>query len=339
MKKIKFAIVGCGQIARERMIPAIFNSDKAEIAAVVDVDEKIGKHTADLYKISHYSSSLNDVIDKDLVDAVYVSAPNYLHYDITMKAASAGKHVLCEKPMATNLDDGKKMVEICTKNGVKFMLAYMSRFNEANIKAKGLITDGIIGKPIIIKSEFSFVKTQVSNGDWRLDPKKAGGGCLYDIGVYPIDFVDFLLNQRIVEVTAISGNTRFNYPVEDTLITSVKLSNGVMGDFVCGYCVKIPSTFEVYGTKGSLILNEPFNQFPNVKLQLSYEDRKEEYQMGLNAASFVCYQREVEYFCKCIEQDEEPIPNGENGLDSIRVIDAIYKSAQLHKSIAVKRDI
>jgi len=339
MRKLKFAVVGCGQIARERMIPAILNSEKAELVALVDVDQKVVRDTADLCNIRHYSSNLKDVFDKDLVDAVYVSAPNYLHCDITVKAAAAGKHVLCEKPMATNLDDGKRMIESCKKNGVKFMVAYMSRFNEANVKAKKLIAEGIIGKPTIIKSEFAFVKAHRSNNDWRLDPKRAGGGCLYDIGVYPIDFVNFLLDEQIVEVMAITGNIRFNYSVEDTVIASFKLSKGAMGDLVCGYCVKIPSTFEVYGTEGSLILKEPFNQYPNAKLQLNCGDREEKYQVGLNTAPFACYQREVEYFCECVEQNKEPIPNGEVGLYAIKVIDAIYKSAQSRKSVVVTKDI
>ena len=317
------------------MIPAIINSEKAEIVAVVDVDEKVGRHTADLHNIEHQYSSLVDVLAKDLVDAVYVSAPNYLHCDITMKAASAGKHVLCEKPMATNLDDGRRMVESCEKYGVKFMPAYMSRFSEASIKAKELIAEGAIGKPVIVKSEFAFVISYAGRGDWRLDPEKAGGGCLLDVGVYPIDFTDFLLDDRIVEIAAISGNARFDYPVEDTLIASFRLGSGAMGDFVCGYSAKIPSTFEVYGTGGNLLLKVPFQQSPAVELELNCKDRKENYHLGLDAVPFACYQREVEYFCGCIEQDKEPVPNGEVGLYALRVIDAIYKSARSRRGVAV----
>lgn len=335
MRKIRFAVVGCGQIARERMIPAIINSKKAEIVAVVDIDEKAARNIANLNNIPHHYSSLTDALDKDLIDAVYVSTPNFLHCDITMKAAAAGKHVLCEKPMATNLDDGKRMVESCKKNGVKFMPAYMSRFSEASTKAKRLIVEGAIGKPVIVKSEFAFVMSYAGRGDWRLDPEKAGGGCLFDVGVYPIDFVDFLLDDRIVEIMAISGNIRFNYPVEDTLIASFKLSSGAMGDFVCGYSAKIPSTFEVYGTDGNLILKMPFQQNAAVKLELNRKDRKEDHHMGLDAAPFTCYQREVDYFCECIEQNNEPVPNGEVGLYAMQVIEAIYKSAKLRKNVVV----
>ena len=338
MRKLKFAVVGCGQIARERMVPAILNSKRAELVAVVDVDERVARTTADLYKIPYCYSSLEEMLQNDLVEVVYIATPNHLHCDNTTKAANQGKHVLCEKPMATSTEDCRRMIESCDKNEVKLMVGYMSRFNLANIMAKRLISEGAIGKPTVVKSQFAFVKMPRSD-DWRLDLRKSGGGCLLDIGVYSIDFTDFLFNERIIEVTASSGNTRFNYPVEDLLIVSFRLSKGAMGDFVCGYNVRIPSSFEVYGTEGSIILNEPFDQKAIGELQLICKDKEEKHMLDLNAAPYACYQRELEHFCECIEEDKEPIPNGEIGLYSIEVIESIYRSAKTQKNIKITANL
>lgn len=122
------------------------------------------------------------------------------------------------------------------------------------------------------------------------------------------------------------------------MIVSFKLGSGALGDFVCGYSAKIPSTFQVYGTNGSLILKMPFQQNAAMEIELNLKDRRENYHLDLDAAPFVCYQREVEYFCECIEQDKEPIPNGEIGLYALNVIAAIYKSAQSQRSVIVTKD-
>lgn len=335
MKKLKFGVVGCGQIARDRMIPAILRSEKAELVAIADVDEQAVKTTAATYQVPHYYRSLGDLLQNDLIEAVYIATPNYLHCEHAITCANSGKHVLCEKPMAVNVEEGKRMIESFKRNKVKLMVAYMTRFNEATLHAKQLIANGSIGKPIVVQSQFGFVKTLRGKDDWRLDSKKAGGGCLMDVGVYPIDTISFLLDDKIIEVMAFSGNIRFKYPMEDVLITSFKLSRGGIGGFVCGYSVSIPSSFEVYGTEGSIILTRPFSQFAVGELQLIRSDKKEKYEVGLSDPLFACYQRELEHFCECIAQDKEPQPNGQVGLSTIKVIESIYKSVELRTSIEV----
>jgi len=312
----------------------MLHAKRANLVAIVDVDEKVVKHIARMYGISHYYLNIEELLDSDTVDAIYISTPNHLHSQYTIQAAEAGKHVLCEKPMATTAEECKRMIESIQRNKVKFMIAYMSRFNEANIEAKRLIAEGIIGKPIFIKSQFAFVKTS-GDDDWRLDPKRAGGGCLLDVGVYPIDAIEFIVKDQIVEVMAWKGNIRSNWEVEDIIIASFRLSQGAMGTFVCGYSINMPSTFEIYGTEGNIIVIKPFGQYATSELELIRKNKRVKKELGLSDPNFACYQKEIEYFCECVEEDREPEANGEIGLYAARVVDAIYQSAITGRRIIV----
>ena len=180
-KAIRYAVVGLGHIAQVAMLPAFAHARRnSRLTALVSDDSAKRKAVAKKYGVQH--TYAYDEYEKCLeqVDAVYIALPNSMHAEFTIRAAAAGVHVLCEKPMAVTVDECEAMIEACETHRVKLMIAYRLHFEEINLKAVELVRRGRIGEPKFFNSSFSMT---VKQGDIRTR-KRMGGGTLYDIGVY-----------------------------------------------------------------------------------------------------------------------------------------------------------
>ena len=204
-KKIRYAVVGLGHIAQVAVLPAFAHAENAELAALVSDDpeklEKLGRR----YKVKARFSydQFEECLTSGVVDAVYIALPNHLHREYTERAARAGVHVLCEKPLAVTEEDCLAMIRTCEENEVKLMVAYRLHFEEANLKAIELVQGGRLGDARLFDSVFTM---QVKEGDIRLNPRELGGGPLYDIGIYCINAVRNLFGAEPMEVVAFSAN-------------------------------------------------------------------------------------------------------------------------------------
>jgi predicted dehydrogenase len=204
-QKIRYAVVGLGHIAQVAVLPAFAHAQNSELAALVSDDpeklEKLGRK----YKVKAQFTyaELEEGLRSGLVDAVYMALPNHLHREYSERAARAGVHVLCEKPMAVTEEDCRSMIRTAEENNVKLMVAYRLHFEEANLKAIDLVQGGRLGDPRLFDSVFTMT---VKEGDIRLNPRELGGGTLYDIGVYCINAVRNLFGAEPMEVTGFSAN-------------------------------------------------------------------------------------------------------------------------------------
>ena len=186
-RKIGYAVIGLGQIAGH-FLPGVQLTNNSRITALVSGHPEKAARIAAQYDVptgSIYNyENFDDIARNPAVDAVYVALPNSMHAEYTIRAAKAGKHVLCEKPMSTNVAEAEAMIAACKGANVKLMIAYRCHYEATNLRAVKLIRDGALGQVQAIESTFGF---NIAPGQWRLSKKLAGGGPLFDVGIYSLN--------------------------------------------------------------------------------------------------------------------------------------------------------
>ena len=192
-KKIRYAVVGLGHIAQTAVLPAFKHAENSKLAAIVTGSRKKDRELSERYRIKAYTyDDLEAALEKEQVDAVYIATPNILHREHTERAAQAGVHVICEKPMATTQEDCEAMMRAAAENNVKLMIAYRLHFNDANLHAVRTAKSGDLGDLRYFGSLFGL---QVKEGNVRTR-KDLGGGTLFDIGIYCINAARYLFRDE-----------------------------------------------------------------------------------------------------------------------------------------------
>lgn len=342
---VKWGVIGAGGIAYRRTIPeGIIKAKNAQLTAVIDVDEKRTQEIADEYKVKGYSSEEALLNDQE-VAAVYVATPVHLHCQQVIQAARAGKHVLCEKAMALTIEDCQEMIDVCRENKVRLGLGFMMRFHAYHQKARELVREGALGKPVLGRAQLSCWYPDLE-GAWRQDPELGGGGPLIDMGSHCIDLLEFIFDSRVKEVSCFADTLVHSYPVEDSAAVLLRFDNGAQG--IVDSCFSIPDAssknrLELYGTRGSLLAEGTVGQGEAGELTayLEKEDKGYDAQQGrtlsreekLASVPVNMYQAEIEHFSKCIQENKEPAISGEEGLWSQKVIRACYESSRTGRSI------
>jgi predicted dehydrogenase len=322
-KKIRYGIIGFGMFAERTIAPAILESPNSELVAIQKRSFAAAKEKAQALNIPHAFDSAEALVEHSDVDAVFIVSANSQHAPETLTAARAGKHVLVEKPMATNVAEAEKMIKVCKENNVKFMVAHMVRFSPLVNRMKELIRSGLIGKLTFIKSEFIY-NGRLSHRPWLVDRKIAGGGPVFDIGVHCLDTTRFILDDEVISVKSQLDPTPSIVTTESTVQLALKFSRGTTAGIFCSYAAPIRRTFfEIIGDKG-ILSAENFSWSGNtlvLKVVLGKNDKiiesREEKIIVPNL-----YEKEVTLFSECILNDTaSPIP-GEEGLKNQRVLDA-----------------
>lgn len=322
-KKIRYALVGAGWIAQSAVLPAFKNAKKnSELVALVSDDPKKRKRLGSKLKVKTYSYDEYDAcLTSGEIDAVYISLPNHLHRDYVVRAAEAGIHVLCEKPLAMNEDQASEMVDVCRRNGVRLMTAYRLHFDEANLRAIQLVKSGKIGEPRFYDSVFSM---QAVEGNYRLK-EDCGGGPLLDLGIYCINAARYLFREEPTEVIAFSatGSDKRFKEVEEMVSATLRFPGEKLATFTCSFGAASTAHFQVVGTKGNLVLDGAFD-FENKMTEYlkvgSAEKKKKVYGKRDQFAP------ELMHFSDCVIKGKDPEPSGEEGLNDVRIMQAIYES-------------
>ena len=238
-RKIGYCIVGLGRISMNEFMPPLEISKHARITALVsghrDKAEKMaaqyGVPEKNIYSYDNYDSIEGN---KD-IDAVYIALPNSMHAEYTIRAANAGKHVLCEKPMATSVRDCQSMINACKSAGKKLMIAYRCQYEPTNLRAVQLIRDGKLGKLELIEASFGF---NIAQNEWRTRKKMAGGGPLMDVGIYCLNACRYLTGEEPSAVkgysSVIDHDGRFD-EVEENLVWTMKFPSGVLASCSTSY--------------------------------------------------------------------------------------------------------
>ena len=265
------------------------------------------------------------------IDAVYIALPNDMHRAFAERAARAGVHVLCEKPLAPTVRDCQAMIRTADRHGVKLMTAYRLHFEEGNLAAVELGRRGRLGELRLFDSVFTL---QARTGNIRLEAERAGGP-LYDIGIYCINAARYLFRSEPRFVTAVAvrgGGGRFQ-EVEEAMSVVLEFPDDRLASFTCSFGAADVSAYRLVGTKGSLTMEPAYEYAEGLRstLVVGATRRVQQYPKRDQFAA------ELLHFSDCILRDRQPEPSGAEGLNDIRIIEAIQRAVKTGRRQAVRR--
>lgn len=332
-KLVRYAVVGLGHIAQAAVLPAFKHARRnSRLVGLISGEPRKLRSLGRRYAVPHLCSyeDAEELFRSGEVDAVYIALPNDLHREWTIRAARAGLHVLCEKPMAATVRDCEAMIGAARKAGVKLMIAYRLHFERANLEVAQLLRSGKLGETKFFSSDFSM---QVKPGNIRVT-RREGGGPLYDIGVYCINAARYCFGAEPVEVfaTAIRSNDARFRKVDETVAATLLFEDDRVATFTCSFGAADRATFTVTGNRGSVTM-EPAYEYA---MGLCYRLRIGERTRVKNFAKSDQFAPELVYFSNCILRNREPEPSGEEGLADLRIIESLQRSIASGRSVAVK---
>ena len=329
-RRLRWCIVGLGRISMGHFMPGLKQSRQGRITALVSGHRDKAEKQAAMYGVPYsaiYSYDNYDAIrDNQEIDAVYIALPNGMHAEYTIRAAKAGKHVLCEKPMATSIADCKAMIDACKSAGKKLMIAYRCQYEPTNLKAIELIRTGALGAVQAIESANGF---NIRPGEWRLNRKLAGGGPLMDVGIYSLNACRYLTGEEPQELSAYSSvidkDGRFN-EVEENVSWTMKFPSGIVASCNTSYGARMNGYYRVHGSKGMLELLPAFGY---QGLHLTAEIGQQQIDQPEAEHDPEQFTVQADYFADCVFQNKEPKTDGEEGLRDTVLMSKIYQSAGL----------
>jgi len=322
--KIRYAVVGLGFIAQAEVLPAFTHArENSRLTALVSDDPTKLEELGRKYRVKNLYSykQFDDCLHSGEIDAVYIALPNHLHCEYAVRAAEAGIHVLCEKPMALDEEECLRMIETAEQSRVRLMIAYRLHFEEANLKAVDIVQSGLIGEPRFFQSTFSM---QVKQGDIRLR-RETGGGTLYDIGIYCINAARYLFRDEPHEGLAfsVSGSDPRFTEVDETTSAVLRFGDDRLASFTVGFGSADVSEYRIVGAEGELRVASAYEHASKIThyLTLQGETKKTVF------AHRDQFAPELLYFSKCLLEGRKPEPCGMEGLADVRIIKALYRSA------------
>jgi predicted dehydrogenase len=332
-KAVRYAVIGLGHIAQAAVLPAFKHARRnSTLAALVSGERKkldvLGRRYG-VERLCGYDGA-DELFASGEIDAVYIALPNNMHKEFTVRAARAGLHVLCEKPMAVTVHECEQMIRETAAANVKLMIAYRLHFERANLEAAKLARTGTLGELRFFSSDFSM---QVSDDNIRLERDK-GGGPLYDIGIYCINAARYALSEDPVEVWATAAKSRdprFRQ-VDETVVGVMRFKDERLASFTCSFGAADRSTYTVTGTRGSITLDPAYEYAEGLAYSLKVGDRKRTKKFAKSDQ----FAPELLYFSDCILNNRDLEPSGLEGLADLRVIEAMLRSIRTGKPVALQ---
>lgn len=330
--KVRYAVVGLGHIAQIAILPAFAHAKtNSELVAIVSNDAEKRAEVGKMYNLERTYSydEFDDCLASGDVDAVFIALPNHLHREYTERAARAGVHVLCEKPMAVSEDDCRAMIEVCAQNQVRLMIAYRLHFEEANLKAIEIARSGMLGDLRIFNSVFNM---QAAEGNIRVR-EETGGGTLYDIGVYCINAARYLFGDEPTEAVAMSANNgeeRFR-EVDEMTSAILRFPGERLANFTTSFGASDTSVYTIIGTKGELRLDPAYDYAGVLRHHLTIDGKTTQTTFSPRDQ----FASELIYFSDCVLKKQEPEPSGYEGLADVRIVNCIYQAAMSGQRVAI----
>jgi glucose-fructose oxidoreductase len=334
-KKLGYALVGIGSLTMGQLLPAFAKCNLCRPIALVSghpdkAHAQAIKYNIDPKNIYNYDN-FDTIKDNPEIDIVFIVLPNGMHAEYTIRALQAGKHVLCEKPMANTVDECQSMIDAAKSADRKLMIGYRQHFEPLTRRAIELShSPDEIGTIKQITAEAGF-----NAGDpnqWRLNKKLAGGGPLMDMGIYAVNAIRYLSSQEPTEVTAFSYATpddpRFK-EVEETISFELRFDSGLLASVLSSYGFNC-NRFRLYGTRGQLD-SEPIQQYTGNRLWLTHGRTKQE----IAYTPVNHFAAEMDAFSDSIQNNKPVLTPGEEGLNDLKVIEAAYQSAELGKPVRI----
>ena len=339
-RKIGYAIMGLGELALEQILPAFGAAHLSRPVALVSGHPDKAQRVAEAYQIGHdaiYGYDDYEAIAQDKrIDVIYVVLPNSLHSGHTIRALKAGKHVLCEKPMAASLEEAERMIQTAKETGRKLMIGYRLHYEPHNLKAMELCQKGELGRIVAFASSNC---QNVKAPNIRLS-KTLAGGPLGDVGVYSINAARYILNEEPVEVFAFahspSNDGRFR-EVPETVAYTLRYPSGVLAHCECSFGSTESRYFRVTGTKGALELNPAFPYAGlRMRVKTGSSDKGDVKDGELVLGQVNHFAAEMDHFSKCILEDLEPRTPGALGLADLRILAALEESVSTGRPVSLR---
>ncbi|MGC9318201.1 MAG: Gfo/Idh/MocA family protein [Armatimonadota bacterium] len=343
---IGWGVIGCGGIADRRTIPeGIVPAPSADLVAVQDIAEDRLNEVAAKYGVTGYTA-VEELLADHAVEAVYIATPTHVHHEQTVAAARAGKHVLCEKPLALTVDECEESIRVCDEEGVKLGTNFMMRFHACHTAIKDIIDAGDLGTPVMGRAELTCWYPPIE-GAFRQIQDLGGGGALIDMGNHCVDLLEMFFG-KVQRVACFTEHLVQDYETEDTAVVILHFDSGAVG--IVDTLFNVPDAaarnmLEVYGSKGSLVTQGTIGQESGGSISAVLEPEVGGYdaQQAREPAGeeiiepdvVNMYEASIQGFCDAIETDSEPPVPGEDGLWSHRVMDACYESARTGEAVVV----
>lgn len=341
MTTLKVGVIGCGAIAQRRHIIEYAANPNVKIVAVCDVVEDRAAAMAEKYGAEKYTD-YKELLKDETIDAISVCLPNYLHAPVSIDALNAGKHVLCEKPMATSYEESEAMIKAAKENGKLLMIGHNQRFVASHQKAKQLLDSGELGKVYSFKTTFGHPGPEGWSVDgresWFFDKERAFIGALGDLGVHKADLIRYLLGE-VAEVGAfVETNAKEGADVDDNAVCIVKMESGVIGNLTASWAyVDGGDNSTVIYTENAVLYLEAD---PNYSLIVQYKTGEVvKYQLEkiqTNEAGGQTTSHVINHFVESILNDKQPLITGEEGSKSLNVILAALESNETKQIVKVK---
>lgn len=329
-----WGIIGASTIAREYMVRAINAQPRSHVTALMSRSARRGRHFAHEHGIDQCYDRVEDLVNAPSVDIVYISTTNERHKAETLAAAKAGKHVLCEKPLALTLSDAQEMVAACRSAGVVMGTNHHLRNAVTHRRLRGLIKDGAIGRPLAARV-FHAVSLPEHLRTWRINNPNAGAGVTLDITVHDTDTLRFILDDEVEEVTAFTASQGLaDEGLEDSVMGVMRFRSGVLAQFHDAFTIAYAGTgLQVHGTDGSLFAEDVMTQRAVGRILLRRSGRNETVTL---APPEDLYTRAVRVFNRAVDGRGQPAATAEDGVRSLAVALAVRESAQTGQRIRVQ---
>jgi predicted dehydrogenase len=336
-RRVGYAIVGLGHLTLNEILPAFGKCKHAKAVALVSGDaEKMAK-VAQQYGIkasSCYSYQTYDTLKENSeVEVIYIVLPNVQHHEFTIRGAKAGKHILCEKPMANTAKECEEMIEACKEAGKKLMIAYRIQYEPLNRTAMKLVRAKTYGATKMI--QMMNTQNQAHDQQWRHKKALAGGGSLPDVGLYCLNTTRFLLGEEPSEVSAqiysTPGDDRFK-EIEENVSFTLRFPSGVIAQCMTGYGSFNNKSYTVYAETGSIEMDPAFS-YHGLRQERTHAPGGKQLKEVPNDPQKDQFALEMDHMAECVRQNKTPYTPGEEGLQDQRIMEAIYQSAAENKPV------
>jgi predicted dehydrogenase len=327
-RNLRWGVLGCARIARESVIPAILRATNSELHAVASRDEaKLAAMREKFPGIAKGYRGYEDVLADPAVEAVYIPLPNSLHREWTMRAAAAGKHVLCEKPIALTAAEAREMIDACARHGVQLMEAFMYRFTARTRQVIEIVRSGVLGDIRQVGSSFRFFLTNPAA--IKLRPE-LGGGSLYDVGCYPVNFIGLVADLAAGGEPGAGGlpvsvatEAVMEGGVDVSASAVLRYSSGLLATMHCGFNAHVRVHAEIVGTRGVLEVPDTFHDRAGALVLTIGEGRRE-----IPVPSSDRYRAEIEAFAAAVLEDRSPEFSLAETLRNAEVLDRLRAAAR-----------
>ncbi|WP_243355013.1 Gfo/Idh/MocA family protein [Bacillus litorisediminis] len=304
---------------------ALSQLPNVELAGIFDEDVKRGEEAAAAFKTSHYRDQ-QIFLEIDM-DAVIVCSENARHKEMVIEAARAKKHILCEKPIATSIQDAEEMIKTCQDNGVILQIAFPVRFSNPIQQLKQLVDSGELGEIVAFRT----TNRGQNPGGWFIDPRLSGGGAVLDHTVHMVDIMRWLLGKEVKSVHALVDSFFHNVDIDDAGILTLEFENGVIASHDASW-----SRFAEYPTWGDVTI-EVIGTKQTVRVD-AFKEHLRKFSSGSKSLTHVFYGNDMDMglirdFVECVEQKRQPSITGKDGLKALEVALAAYQSSESKQTI------